>query len=84
MPQYQHRERTISISTMSVGDRIRVHAAICASPDTTGRQGGKLRSSRTQFVEVGPMQQILDEALESAKRTVDALCNRAESLESGG
>ena len=84
MPQYQHRERAISISTMSVGDGIRVHTAICASPDTAGRQGGKLRSGRTQFVEVGPMQQIRDEALESAKRTVDALCDRAEPLESGG
>lgn len=77
MPQYKYREYTISIATMRVDDAIKVDTEIFVAPDDGGRVRNTLRTGTTNLVSVAPLEDVLTEALESAKHTADLLAEQS-------
>ena len=76
MPQYTHREYTISISTVNLGPEIRIETEIFLAPDAAGRGGARLRASSVRHGAAGPVTIVLKRALNSAKVTADVLAAR--------
>src|SRR5450432_3618949 len=59
LPQYSHREYTISISTTNVGGRVKVHTAISSRLATPHGADNGMRAATTRFVAAGSLDLIL-------------------------
>jgi len=80
MPQYRYNGYTISISAMSAGDAIKVDTKILLRPDAVPGVTNKLRASTLRLVPAAPPEDLLKEALETAKHTADVLAQQALGL----
>jgi hypothetical protein len=80
MPQYRYKGHTISISSMSAGDAIKVDTKIFLRPDAVPGVTSILRASTLRLVPVAPLDVLLQEALETAKHTADVLAEQALGL----
>ena len=74
MAQYNHRGYSISISIKRFDDKVKVETDIFLPPDVDDRDGDRsLAGDTSESVSVLALEDIYNEALESAKRTVDVL-----------
>ena len=80
MPQYKYHGYTISISAMSAGDVIKVGTKIFLRPHAVPGVTAKLRASTLRLVPVAPPEDLLKEALETAKHTADVLAQQSLGL----
>jgi hypothetical protein len=80
MPQYRYNGNIISISAMSAGDVIKVDTKIFLRPDAVPSVPRILRASILRLVPVAPPEDLLKEALETAKHTADVLAQQALGL----
>jgi hypothetical protein len=80
MPQYRYNGNIISISAMSAGDVIKVDTKIFLRPDAVPSVPTILRASTLRLVPVAPPEDLLKEALETAKHTADVLAEQALGL----
>jgi hypothetical protein len=71
---------TISISAMSAGDAIKVDTTIFLRPDAVPGVTSILRASTLRLVPVAPSDDLLQEALKTAKYTADVLAQQALGL----
>jgi hypothetical protein len=77
VPEYKYREYVISIATLRVGPAIKVDTEISLSPDSAERAGTIACGGSMRLVPIGPLEEVLNEALRSAKFTADVLAARA-------
>ena len=81
MPQYRYNGYTISISAVSAGDAIKLDTKIVLRPDAVPGVTNRLRASTLRLVPaVAPPEDLLKDALETAKHTADVLAQQALGL----
>jgi len=80
MTQYRYNGNIISISAMSAGDVIKVDTKIFLRPDAVPSIPRILRANTLRLVPVAPPEDLLKEALETAKYTADVLAQQAFGL----
>jgi hypothetical protein len=80
MTQYRYNGHTISISAKSAGDAMKVDMKIFLRPDAVPGITSRLRANTLRLVPVAPPEDLLKEALETAKYTADVLAQQAFGL----
>ena len=80
MPQYRYNGHTISISAKPAGDAMKVDMKIFLRPDAVPGITSKLRARTLRLVPAAPPDDLLTEALETAKHIADVLAKQALGL----
>jgi hypothetical protein len=80
MPQYKHRGYSISISINRFDDKVKIETEIFLPSDVDDPGGDRSLVNDTESVSLLVLEDIHQEAFESAKRTVDVLIAERSAL----